>query len=110
MDLQVRNRNEVALGHFKGAIDPFTASFSEFPTWVQKHSSELKDKKVLLYCTGGIRCEKASAYVRKQLGDSSQVYHLQGGIHKYLDAHGERNTFFLSCYVVISVDTSELQV
>jgi UPF0176 protein len=93
-DLQVRNRNEVALGHFKGAIDPFTASFSEFPTWVQRHSSELKDKKVLLYCTGGIRCEKASAYVRKQLGDSSQVYHLQGGIHKYLDAHGEINTFF----------------
>jgi len=86
---QVRNRNEVALGHFKGAIDPFTASFSEFPSWVQKHSSELKHKKVLLYCTGGIRCEKASAYVRNQLGDCSQVFHLQGGIHKYLDAHGE---------------------
>ena len=89
MFTQVRNRNEVALGRFKGAIDPFTASFSEFPTWVRKHSSELKDKKVLLYCTGGIRCEKASAYVRNQLGDSSQVYHLQGGIHKYLDAHGK---------------------
>ena len=91
--VQVRNRNEVALGHFKGAVDPFTASFSEFPTWVRKHSSELKDKKVLLYCTGGIRCEKASAYVRNELGQSSNVYHLQGGIHKYLDAHGDKINF-----------------
>lgn len=58
---------------------------------------------MLLYCTGGIRCEKASAYVRSELGHSSQVYHLQGGIHKYLDAHGERiffpspNRFAFNC-------------
>lgn len=104
----MRNRNEVALGRFKGAIDPFTASFSEFPTWVRKHSSELKDKKVLLYCTGGIRCEKASAYVRSELGHSSQVYHLQGGIHKYLDAHGERNIFLASQSLCFQLLTREL--
>lgn len=78
--LDVRNDYESRIGKFKGAITPEIANFRELPAWLQQHQ-ELKDKKVLIYCTGGIRCEKASA-VLKQSGVGA-VYQLHGGIINY---------------------------
>jgi UPF0176 protein len=81
--IDTRNGYEVALGTFKGALDPATSSFSEFPGWAQMHRDELTGRKVAMFCTGGIRCEKATAYVRS-LG-IEEVFHLKGGILKYLE-------------------------
>ena len=82
--VDVRNDYEVAIGSFQGAIDPHTRSFSEFPQWVERNEALLRGKsKVAMFCTGGIRCEKSTAYLR-QLGFKN-VYHLEGGILKYLE-------------------------
>ncbi|MFK7789174.1 MAG: rhodanese-related sulfurtransferase [Phycisphaeraceae bacterium] len=81
--VDTRNDYEVELGTFEGALDPDTESFREFPEYAQKQLTPGKTKKVAMFCTGGIRCEKATAYV-KQLG-FDEVYHLQGGILKYLE-------------------------
>ena len=82
--VDVRNDYEVAIGSFQGAIDPHTRSFSEFPQWVERNETLLRGKsKVAMFCTGGIRCEKSTAYLR-QLGFEN-VYHLEGGILKYLE-------------------------
>lgn len=87
--IDVRNRREFALGRFQGAVDPRTASFAEFPEWVQNHKESLRDKRVLMYCTGGVRCEKASALVRQAGIGAREVRHLHGGIHRYADTFGE---------------------
>ncbi|QPC91038.1 rhodanese-related sulfurtransferase [Mesorhizobium sp. INR15] len=81
--IDTRNAYEVSIGTFKGAVDPATASFREFPAWVEAHRAELEGKKVAMFCTGGIRCEKATAYV-KSLG-IEDVFHLKGGILRYLE-------------------------
>ena len=81
--IDTRNDYEVAIGTFRNAVDPATTSFREFPDWVAKHRGELEGRKVAMFCTGGIRCEKATAYVRS-LG-LEEVYHLKGGILKYLE-------------------------
>ena len=81
--IDTRNDYEVRIGTFAGAIDPDTRTFSEFPAWVASHRAELEGRKVAMFCTGGIRCEKATAYVRS-LG-IEDVYHLKGGILKYLE-------------------------
>lgn len=81
--IDTRNEYEVSLGTFQGAVDPGTASFREFPAWVEEHRAELDGKKVAMFCTGGIRCEKATAFV-KSLG-IEDVFHLKGGILKYLE-------------------------
>ncbi|MGB3899016.1 MAG: rhodanese-related sulfurtransferase [Mesorhizobium sp.] len=81
--IDTRNGYEVSLGTFAGAVDPQTTSFREFPQWVEEHRAELDGRKVAMFCTGGIRCEKATAYV-KSLGIDS-VFHLKGGILKYLE-------------------------
>ncbi|MET3591936.1 UPF0176 protein [Mesorhizobium shonense] len=81
--IDTRNAYEVSIGTFKGAVDPKTASFREFPVWIEQHREELEGRKVAMFCTGGIRCEKATAYV-KSLGFKN-VFHLQGGILKYLE-------------------------
>ena len=81
--IDTRNGYEVSIGTFKGAVDPQTASFREFPAWVEQHRGELEGRKVAMFCTGGIRCEKATAYVRS-LG-FKDVFHLKGGILKYLE-------------------------
>ena len=81
--IDTRNDYEVALGAFRDAVDPGTTSFREFPDWVAKNRTALEGRKIAMYCTGGIRCEKATAYVRS-LG-LSEVYHLKGGILKYLE-------------------------
>ncbi|GMF11161.1 unnamed protein product [Phytophthora lilii] len=82
--IDVRNTYEYQVGHFAGALNPKTRHFGQFPQWVRDELPMLQQKdKVLMYCTGGIRCEKASAYL-KHLG-LENVYQLEGGIHRYLE-------------------------
>ena len=81
--IDTRNDYEVGIGTFRNAINPQTESFREFPEYVEKHLDPARHKKVAMYCTGGIRCEKSTAY-RKELG-FDKVYHLKGGILKYLE-------------------------
>lgn len=81
--IDTRNRYETAVGTFDRATDPGTDSFREFPDWIAKNRSKFEGRKVAMFCTGGIRCEKATAYVRS-LG-IDQVFHLKGGILKYLE-------------------------
>ncbi|MBE9186230.1 rhodanese-related sulfurtransferase [Microcoleus sp. LEGE 07076] len=81
--VDVRNEFEVSMGTFKGAINPHTKSFSDLPEWALQEAA-LRDKpKVAMFCTGGIRCEKSTAFLRSQGFD--EVYHLEGGILKYLE-------------------------
>lgn len=87
--VDTRNDYEVALGQFKGALNPHTKSFSSFPEWVEKNLADQKDKTIVTYCTGGIRCEKATAYMKQQ--GYSQVYQIQGGILQYFADLGENN-------------------
>lgn len=85
--VDTRNDYEVSIGTFKRAINPHTASFTEFPEWVKEQSAEggvLHNKpRLAMFCTGGIRCEKSTAYMRTLGFD--EVYHLEGGILKYLE-------------------------
>lgn len=81
--IDTRNEYEVHLGRFEGAEDPHTRSFREFPQWADTHLDPAKDKHVALYCTGGIRCEKATAYLLDR--GFENVYHLDGGILNYLE-------------------------
>ena len=81
--VDTRNDYEVALGTFRGAVDPATKSFRGFPRWAEGRKAEFAGRKVAMFCTGGIRCEKATAYV-KSLG-VEEVFHLRGGILKYLE-------------------------
>ncbi len=83
MLIDTRNDYEVALGTFEGAADPRTGSFGEFPKFVGANLDPAKHQKVAMFCTGGIRCEKASSYMRNQ--GFREVYHLKGGILKYLE-------------------------
>ncbi|MCG9731687.1 rhodanese-related sulfurtransferase [Shewanella sp. Isolate13] len=81
--VDTRNDYEVQIGTFKNAIDPETATFREFPEYVKQNLDPAKHKKVAMFCTGGIRCEKSTAYLKEQGFD--EVYHLEGGILKYLE-------------------------
>ncbi len=81
--LDTRNDYEVAIGTFKGAIDPETDKFTEFKDYVAQNLDPNKQKKVAMFCTGGIRCEKASAYMLSQ--GFEEVFHLKGGILRYLE-------------------------
>jgi UPF0176 protein len=81
--IDTRNDYEIEIGQFEGAIDPNTNSFREFPQYVAEHLDPSKHAKVAMYCTGGIRCEKSTAYL-KQRG-FKEVYHLRGGILNYLE-------------------------
>lgn len=81
--LDTRNRYEVECGTFAGAVDPEIDTFSEFATYVREHLDPAKHRKVAMFCTGGIRCEKASAFMLQE--GFEQVYHLKGGILKYLE-------------------------
>jgi UPF0176 protein len=96
--VDTRNHYEIVEGTFKGAIDPHTIHFSEFPKWVEENLDAAKHKKVAMFCTGGIRCEKASALLLSKGFD--RVYHLKGGILKYLEeVPAEESTFEGSCFV-----------
>jgi len=81
--VDTRNHYEYQVGTFKNAVNPETASFSEFPQYIADNFDKDKHKKIAMFCTGGIRCEKSTAYV-KELG-FDEVYHLKGGILKYLE-------------------------
>ncbi len=81
--IDTRNDYEVSIGTFKGAVNPHTASFREFPDWLKSQDNRLKQSKVAMFCTGGIRCEKSTAYARS-LG-FKDVFHLKGGILNYLE-------------------------
>ena len=85
--IDTRNEYEIKIGNFKGALNPHTSSFREFPAWVQKHLKPLIEEnpslKIGMYCTGGIRCEKATSFLIEE--GFSDVYHLEGGILKYLE-------------------------
>jgi len=96
--IDTRNDYETAIGTFAGAVDPHTKTFREFPQWVEDHRDELEGKKIAMFCTGGIRCEKATAFV-KGLG-FEDVYHLKGGILKYLeDVPAEESRWEGECFV-----------
>ncbi|WP_027229513.1 rhodanese-related sulfurtransferase [Phyllobacterium sp. UNC302MFCol5.2] len=96
--IDTRNDYETAIGTFAGAVDPQTKTFREFPQWVEDHRDELEGKKIAMFCTGGIRCEKATAFV-KGLG-FEDVYHLKGGILKYLeDVPAEESRWNGECFV-----------
>lgn len=95
--IDTRNDYEVAMGTFKGAIDPKTKEFHEFPEFV-KNLDPSKHQKVAMFCTGGIRCEKASSYMLAE--GFEKVYHLKGGILKYLeDMPEEKSLWEGECFV-----------
>ena len=95
--VDTRNDYEVAIGSFPGALNPATSSFSELPAWVEQHP-ELRGKKIAMFCTGGIRCEKSTALMR--LHGFDEVYHLKGGILKYLETvPAQENRWQGECFV-----------
>lgn len=96
--IDTRNTYEVEIGKFKNAVDPETEVFSELPEYVEKKLAANKNKPIAMYCTGGIRCEKFSSYLL-ELG-FDKVYHLKGGILKYLEEVPEsENLFEGECFV-----------
>ena len=96
--IDTRNEYEYGIGTFKNAINPHTETFREFPDYVEKNLDPTKNKKVAMFCTGGIRCEKASAYMKEQ--GFEEVYHLKGGILKYLEEVETQNTLWNGeCFV-----------
>lgn len=93
-----RNDFEYDLGHFRGAIRPDVSTTREFPDWIRKHKDEWKGKKVLTYCTGGIRCEKLTGVLLQE--GLTDVYQLQGGIVTYgKDPEVQGDLFYGKCYV-----------
>ena len=96
--VDTRNDYEVKIGTFKGAVNPRTKSFREFPEWVAKQETLKEKPKVAMFCTGGIRCEKSTALL-KSMGFEN-VFHLQGGILKYLETVPEEQSLWEGeCYV-----------
>lgn len=100
--IDTRNDYEVAVGSFQGAIDPRTASFSDFPAWFRAEREALLGDgpapKVAMFCTGGIRCEKATAFLKAE--GVEEVYHLEGGILKYLETvPAEQSRWEGECFV-----------
>ncbi len=96
--IDTRNEYEVAVGKFANAVDPHTETFREFPDYVKQNIDSKKIKKVAMYCTGGIRCEKASSYMLSEGFD--EVYHLQGGILKYLETVPQEQSLWQGeCFV-----------
>jgi UPF0176 protein len=100
--IDTRNDYEVAVGTFDGAIDPKTTTFRDFPTWFRNTREQLlgegKQPKVAMFCTGGIRCEKSTAFLKRE--GIEDVYHLKGGILKYLETVPEEASLWRGeCFV-----------
>ena len=96
--VDTRNDYECSIGSFKGALDPKTENFRQFPAFVRTQLDPSKHRKVAMFCTGGIRCEKASAFMLQE--GFEEVYHLQGGILKYLEeVPAEESTWEGECFV-----------
>ena len=81
--IDTRNNYEFEIGSFKGSINPNTETFREFPAYTKNNLEKYRDKKIAMFCTGGIRCEKSTAYLKSK--GFENVFHLQGGILKYLE-------------------------
>ncbi len=88
--VDTRNDYEIQVGTFKNAVNPNTDTFREFPEYVKNNLNPEQHKKIAMFCTGGIRCEKSTAFLKEQGFD--EVYHLQGGILKYLEAVPEEHS------------------
>lgn len=96
--IDTRNDYEVQIGSFKGAIDPGTRSFRDFPAWWADNAHRFHNKRIAMFCTGGIRCEKSTNYLISQ--GVEEVYHLQGGILKYLEEVPEQDSSWQGeCFV-----------
>ncbi|PCI85595.1 MAG: hypothetical protein COB24_12445 [Hyphomicrobiales bacterium] len=96
--VDTRNDYEVGIGTFKGALNPQTDTFRQFPAYVKNNLGNAKGKKVAMFCTGGIRCEKSTAYLKQQ--GFEDVYHLEGGILKYLENVPEEESLWEGeCFV-----------
>jgi len=96
--VDTRNDYEISIGTFENAVDPKTTNFREFPAYVKENLDPEKHKKVAMFCTGGIRCEKSTAYLKEQGFD--EVYHLEGGVLKYLEEVPEEETMWKGeCFV-----------
>lgn len=96
--IDTRNDYEFQVGTFKNAVNPKTKSFREFPRYVKEHLDPSRHKKVAMFCTGGIRCEKSTAFLKEQ--GFEEVYHLKGGILKYLEEVPEQKTLWQGeCFV-----------
>ena len=100
--IDTRNRYEVAIGTFENAVDPETASFRDFPAWIDNYLADLPEEKrpknIAMFCTGGIRCEKATSYLRAR--GYENVFHLEGGILKYLETMPAENSAWRGeCFV-----------
>ena len=96
--IDTRNDYEVDIGTFHGSINPKTSNFSDFPKWVEENKDILKNKKIAMFCTGGIRCEKSTSYMLQQ--GYKDVFHLEGGILKYLEHIDEKKSAWQGdCFV-----------
>ena len=96
--IDTRNDYEVSLGTFRGAVDPATRSFRDFPAWWQANRERFHNKRIAMFCTGGIRCEKSTNYLLSQ--GVEEVFHLKGGILQYLeDVPQEESLWDGECYV-----------
>lgn len=96
--VDTRNDYEVQIGTFEGAVNPNTETFREFPEYVENNLDPKQHKKVAMFCTGGIRCEKSTAYLKEQ--GFEEVYHLEGGILKYLEEVPKEETMWEGeCFV-----------
>jgi UPF0176 protein len=109
--LDTRNTYETEIGTFDGAVMPPLEKFSDFAQWVQEHLDPARHTKVAMFCTGGIRCEKASAYMLQQ--GFPEVYHLRGGILRYLEeTPAEQSQWKGDCYIFderVAVKHSDLR-
>ena len=96
--VDTRNDYEIEIGTFENAVNPNTETFREFPKYVADNLDPAKHKKVAMFCTGGIRCEKSTAFMKEQ--GFEEVYHLEGGILKYLEEVPQDNTMWKGdCFV-----------
>ncbi len=96
--IDTRNEYEVAIGTFDGAIDPHTKSFREFPAWWAENAARFHNKRIAMFCTGGIRCEKSTNFLLSE--GVQDVYHLKGGILRYLEEMPESESLWHgACFV-----------
>ncbi|RUA07278.1 MAG: rhodanese-related sulfurtransferase [Gammaproteobacteria bacterium] len=96
--IDTRNDYEYGIGSFKGAINPNTETFREFPSYTKENLEQYRHKKVAMFCTGGIRCEKSTAYLKSQ--GFKEVYHLHGGVLRYLEEVEESDSLWEGeCFV-----------
>jgi len=104
--IDTRNDYEIEIGSFPDSVNPKTNSFREFPKWVNDNKAILDDRKIAMFCTGGIRCEKSTAYLKQQ--GYGEVFHLEGGILQYLGQIAEEESLWEGeCFVFddrVSVD------